>query len=45
MGDANLLTILSETKSGKRRLHFEPDPSRGLYLERDLTPKGVMMSR
>ena len=37
MGEVNFLTTLSETPSGKRRLHFERLPSRGLYLERHST--------
>ena len=35
--EAKFLTTLSETSSGKRRLHFEPLPSRQSYLERHST--------
>ena len=37
MGEAKMLTTSSETKSGKRRLLFEPLPSRDLNLERHST--------
>ena len=37
MGEAKMLTTLSETSSGKRRLLFEHLPSRDLNLERHST--------
>ena len=37
MGEANFLTTSSETSSGKRRLLFEPEPSRELSLKRHST--------
>ena len=37
MGEPKFLTTLSETSWEKRRLYFETEASRGLYLEFDLT--------
>ena len=37
MGEPNLLKTLCETSSEKRRLNFEPEASRDLYLERNST--------